>query len=121
MANKPKTIAAYMNRRPDSVRRLLHRMDATIRKAAPKAQPTISYGIPAYRLDGILVWFAAHKTHIGFYPGSAGIKAFKTELKPYKYAKGSVQFPIGKPLPLRLITRMVKFRVREQLARQKRA
>ena len=104
-----------------------HRLGAWIRgrmilKAAPKAQETISYGMPAFRQDGgILVWFAPHKNHIGFYPGASGIAAFAAELAQYKFAKGSVQFPIDEPLPLALIRRMVQFRVKERLAKQKKS
>lgn len=90
-------------------------MRLTIRKVAPKATETISYQIPAFRLDRILVWFAAHANHIGFYPGASAIAAFKKELSEYKSAKGSVQFPFDEPLPLSLIARIVKYRVKEQL------
>ncbi len=75
--------------------------------------------MPAFTLNGILVWFAAHSKHIGFYPRASGIEAFKKELSIYKNAKGSVQFPFDKPLPLKLITQIVKFRVAENLAGQK--
>ncbi len=92
-------------------------MRETIRKAAPKAEETISYGMPAYKLKGTLVWFAAHSNHIGFYPGVSGIAAFKKELSPYKSAKGSVQFPVDEPLPLGLVARIVKFRLKEALAK----
>jgi uncharacterized protein YdhG (YjbR/CyaY superfamily) len=77
--------------------------------------------MPAFRLGGILVWFGAHEHHIGFYPGASGIAAFKGELARYKHAKGSVQFPIDEPLPIALITRMVKLRVKERLAKEKRS
>jgi uncharacterized protein YdhG (YjbR/CyaY superfamily) len=92
-------------------------MRQAIRKAAPGAVEVISYGIPAYKQDGMLAWFAAHANHIGFYPGASGIAAFKKELARYKHAKGSVQFPLDEPLPLALITRMVKFRVCEKQSR----
>ncbi|HEV2261931.1 MAG TPA: DUF1801 domain-containing protein [Candidatus Rubrimentiphilum sp.] len=102
----------YAARFPKDVQQLLRKVRQTIRAAAPNATETISYGIPAFRQDGILVWFAAQKNHIGFYPGASGIRKFKNELADYKYAKGSVQFPLDEPLPLGLITRMVKFRVK---------
>ena len=109
----------YTDRFPKEAQQLLRKMRQTIRKAAPKATETISYGMPAFRLDRILVWFAAHTGHIGFYPGASGIAAFKEELSAYKSAKGSVQFPFDEPLPLPLVTRIVKYRVNEQLATRK--
>ncbi|MGH7737644.1 MAG: iron chaperone [Candidatus Tyrphobacter sp.] len=107
-------VTAYIECFPSNVRRLLRTMRATIRKAAPKAQETISYGIPAYKQRRVLVWFAAHTNHVGFYPGASGIRAFKKDLARYTSAKGSVQFRFDEPLPLALITRMVKFRARER-------
>ena len=94
-------------------------MRLTIRKAAPQARETISYGIPAFTLNGLLVWFAAHKTHIGFYPRASAIAAFKKDLSAYKGAKGSVQFPFDEPLPLLLVSRIVKFRVKQNLSKSK--
>lgn len=117
MAKKtPNTIDDYISRYPKDVQRLLSAMRATIRKAAPKAEETISYGIPAFTLNGRLVWFAAFKKHIGFYPGAGAIAQFKEELSAYKGAKGSVQFPFDEPLPLALVARIVKFRVKQNLA-----
>jgi uncharacterized protein YdhG (YjbR/CyaY superfamily) len=75
--------------------------------------------MPAYKLNGILVWFAGYKNHIGFYPMASGIETFKKELSVYKGAKGSVQFPLNKPIPLALITKIVKFRVKENLEKAK--
>ena len=92
---------------------------ATIRKAAPGAEEKISYRMPAFNLNGILVYFAAQTRHIGFYPTSSGVTAFKEELGDYKSSKGAIQFPIDRPLPLELITRIVKFRVRENTERAK--
>ena len=91
----------------------------TIKKAAPQAEEVISYGMPAFKMYRMLVWFAAHSKHIGFYPGASGIEAFKKELSIYKGAKGSVQFPFDQPLPLGLITKIVKFRVTENLQQAK--
>lgn len=91
----------------------------TVREAAPLATETISYQMPAFRLGGILVWFGAHASHIGLYPGASGIAAFKQELSAFKSAKGSVQFPFAQPLPLALIARIVKFRARELKAKRK--
>ena len=94
-------------------------MRLTIREAAPKAEETISYSMPAFNQYGIIVWFAAFKNHIGFYPGASGIAHFKKELSKFKGAKGSVQFPIDKPLPLALVTRIVRFRVSEKMKSSK--
>ena len=110
---------AYLKRFPKNVQRLLQKMRLTIKKAAPQAKETISYGIPAFTLNGLLVWFAAHKNHIGFYPRASAIAAFKKELSPYKGAKGSVQFPFDKPLPLALISRIVKYRMNQNLSKKK--
>jgi uncharacterized protein YdhG (YjbR/CyaY superfamily) len=110
---KPVDIDEYIESFPKEIQKLLQQVRATVKKAAPKADEAISYSMPAFKMDGILVWFAAHTNHIGFYPGASGIKAFKKELSDYKNAKGSVQFPFDKRLPLALITKMVKFRVAE--------
>lgn len=112
---KAKDIDEYITGYPEEIQKTLEQLRATIKKAAPKAEETISYGIPAFKLNGILVWFAAHSKHVGFYPRGSGIEAFKNELSIYKGAKGSVQFPLDKRLPLGLITKIVKFRVTENL------
>ena len=95
---------------------LLEQIRAVIKAAAPAATETISYSMPAFKLNGMLVWFAAHSNHIGFYPRASGIKAFAKELEGFKVSKGTVQFPMDKPLPVRLIIKMVKYRVKENLA-----
>jgi len=110
-----KYIAAF----PRDTQQLLQQLRATVKTVAPQAEEVISYGMPAFKLNGMLVWFAAHSKHIGFYPRISGIEAFKKELSIYKGAKGSVQFPLVKPLPLGLITKIVKFRVKENLQRAK--
>jgi uncharacterized protein YdhG (YjbR/CyaY superfamily) len=115
----PKTIDDYIGRFPKEVQARLEQMRSTIRKAAPKADESISYGIPSFTLNGKLVWYAAFKNHIGFYPRTSGIAAFKKELAPYRQAKGSVQFPLDKPLPLSIVSRIVKFRVNENLSKRK--
>ena len=111
----PQNVDEYFSGFPNDIQKLLKQMRATIKKAAPKAEEVISYAIPGYLLEGMLVYFAAFKNHIGFYPGAAGIAAFKKELSVYKSAKGSVQFPLDNPLPLSLVTRIVKFRIRQNL------
>jgi uncharacterized protein YdhG (YjbR/CyaY superfamily) len=115
----PKGVEEYIARYPREVQEKLKKMRATIRKAAPAAEETISYQIPTFFLKGNLVHFAAFKNHIGFYPTSTGIERFKDELSAYEGAKGSVKFPFDRPIPYGLVTRIVKFRVRENLARAK--
>jgi len=88
-------------------------MRAIIRKAAPDAEETISYSMPAFRQKNILVYFAAFKNHIGLYPTASGVENFKHELNDYNWSKGAIQFPYDKPLPFDLISRIVKFRVSE--------
>ena len=107
------SIDAYIDGFADDVREKLQDMRRIIRAAAPGAAERISYRMPAFYLRGNLVYFAAFSKHIGFYPGASGIAAFEEELKGYKHAKGSVQFPLNKPLPEELIARMVEYRVRE--------
>ena len=116
---KFKDIDDYISGFPKNVQALLEQMRATIKKAAPKATETISYQIPTFVLNGYLVYFAGYKNHIGFYPGAGGIATFAKELSVYKGAKGSVQFPIDKQLPLSLITRIVKFRVKQNFEKTK--
>lgn len=110
------TIDEYIAAFPENVQAILQTLRATIRAAAPQATEKISYQMPTFYLKGNLVHFAAYAKHIGFYPAPRGIEAFKEELAAYKGAKGSVQFPIDQPLPLDLITRIVQFRVAENLA-----
>lgn len=109
----------YAARFPADVQARLRKVRRTIRSAAPQAAEVISYQMPAFRLAGILVWFGAHATHIGFYPGATAIAAFKKDLAHFKSAKGSVQFPFDEPLPLSLIARIVEYRVREQSGKKK--
>lgn len=114
---KPKSVDAYIAAFPDAVRAYLSEVRATIRSAAPDAVETIKYGIPTYVQGENLVHFAGYRNHIGFYPAASGIAAFKKELSRYKGAKGSVQFPLDEPMPVKLIARIVKFRVKEAKAR----
>lgn len=114
-----KTIDAFIKEFPKDVQKLLSQVRTTIRDAAPDAEETISYAIPTFKLKGNLVHFAAYKNHIGFYPGSTGITAFKKELSDYQSAKGSVQFPLDQPLPLDLISKIVRYRVQENLEKSK--
>lgn len=117
--NKPENIDSYIAGFPEQTRELLQQVRSIIRKTAPGAVEVISYSMPAFKLNGILVWFAGYKNHIGFYPKTSVILAFKEELSGYKCSKGTVQFPLDKPLPARLITKIVEFRVNENLAKSK--
>jgi len=113
----PKDIDQYIAGFPADVQEILEKVRLTIKKAAPDAKETISYQIPTFTLKGNLVHFAAYKKHIGFYPTSSGIEKFKKEVSAYKWAKGSVQFPLNQPIPYELITQIVTFRVKENLER----
>jgi uncharacterized protein YdhG (YjbR/CyaY superfamily) len=118
-SNKPAAVDDYIAGFAPEIQRLLKQVRNTIRTAVPKARETISYGMPAFLLEGPVVYFAAFKHHIGFYPTSSGTRAFKKELSSYKGAKGSVQFPLDQPMPLNLIAKMARFRVKENLERAK--
>ena len=113
----PKTIDEYISGFPPDIQEILESIRAVIKEAAPDAAETISYQMPTFTLKGNLVHFAAFKKHIGFYPIPTGIEAFKDELSAYVCGKGSVQFPLDKPMPLDLIRRIVEFRVKENLAK----
>ena len=113
----PKTINEYIAGFPTDVRVILEKLRATIRKAAPGAEEAIKYRLPTFVLSGNLVHFGAFKKHIGFYATPTGNKQFRKELSAYQGAKGSVQFPLDKPIPYGLVSKMVKFRVKENLER----
>jgi uncharacterized protein YdhG (YjbR/CyaY superfamily) len=112
---KVTSVDEYIAASPEKIRPILEELRATITAAAPDAEEKISYQMPTFAFKGNLVHFAAHENHIGFYPTPSGIEAFKDELSGYKSAKGSVQFPLDKPLPLELISQIVVFRVKENL------
>jgi uncharacterized protein YdhG (YjbR/CyaY superfamily) len=109
----PKNIDEYIAGFPNDIQEVLQKIRMTIRKAAPEAEETISYQMPTFRLKGNLVHFAAFEKHIGFYPTPTGIEKFQKELSIYKSAKGSVQFPLNRPIPYDLISQIVEFRVKE--------
>jgi uncharacterized protein YdhG (YjbR/CyaY superfamily) len=111
------TIDEYIATFPGEIQKILQELRATIKAAAPEAEEKISYQMPTFFLKGNLVHFAALKNHIGFYPTPSGIQAFQKELAVYEGSKGAIRFPIGKPLPLELVSRIVKFRVAENLQR----
>jgi uncharacterized protein YdhG (YjbR/CyaY superfamily) len=112
---KFKTIDEYHSLFPANVQALLQELRITIRQAAPKAEEVISYNMPAFKLHGVLVYYAAYEKHIGFYPTASPIRVFKDELAGYKTSKGAIQFPIDKRIPKTLIKEIVKYRVKEDL------
>ena len=112
------SIDQYIKTFPPDVQKTLEKMRRTIRKAAPEAEEAISYQIPTFKLNGDLVYFAAFKKHIGFFPTSSGISAFKRELSKYKTSRGTAQFPLGQSIPYDLVTRIVLFRKKENLEKK---
>ena len=113
----PENIDEYIAGFPKDVQAILAKIRETIRKAAPDAEEAMKYQIPTFTLQGNMVHFGAYKNHIGFYPTPTGIEKFKKELSAYEGAKGSVQFPLDKPIPYGLISTIVKFRAKENLER----
>jgi len=116
---KFQTIDEYIKTFPKDTQKILESVRQAIKNAAPEAEETINYQIPTFKLNGNLVHFAAFKNHIGFYPTPSGQKAFQKELAVYKSGKGSVQFPLDKPIPLSLIKKIVQYRVKENSAKTK--
>ncbi len=112
---KYESIDDYFGSFPEDVALKLSALRDAIKGAAPGAEETFKYGIPTFTLNGNLVHFAGFKTHIGFYPTPSGVEKFKKELASYNVAKGSIQFPLDKPLPISLIKKIVKFRVKENM------
>jgi len=113
---KPENINEYISDFPEHTQKRLQQMRTIIQKAVPKAEEVISYGMPAYKLHTVLVYFAGYKNHIGFYPTSSGIREFKDQFAAYKSSKGAVQFPLDKPLPVKLIKEITVFRAKEDIA-----
>lgn len=111
--NKAKNIDEYIKSFPTDIQKILEQLRTTIRKAAPAAEEKISYAMPTFVLNGNLVHFAAYKHHIGFYPSPSPIEVFKDDLSGYVTSKGAIQFPVDQPLPLALIAKIVRFRVKE--------
>ena len=116
---KPENIDQYIANFPLETQKLLQQIRETIHKTVPEAKEVISYGMPAFKQNAVLVYFAGYAKHIGFYPTGSGIEAFKEEFTQYKWSKGAVQFPLNKPLPLDLITRITKFKAERDLEKVK--
>jgi uncharacterized protein YdhG (YjbR/CyaY superfamily) len=114
-ASKSKDIDEYISAYPEDVQEILQKLRSEIKKSAPNSKETISYGMPAFKKGKVLVYFAAFKNHIGFYPTSSPIVAFEKELVRFKHSKGSIQFPLDKPIPYALVKKIVKIRVKEDI------
>jgi uncharacterized protein YdhG (YjbR/CyaY superfamily) len=110
---KFQTVDEYFTSLPSRSKKILKEVRKTIKQAVPKAEEVISYNMPAFKMNGILVWFAVHTEHVGFYPRPSAIFAFAKELEGYKMSKGAIQFPLDEPMPLKLISKIVKFRLKE--------
>ena len=108
---------SYIATQPEATRLVLEQLRQIIKAIVPEAEEVISYQMPAFKQNGILVWYAGYKKHVGFYPSSKPIEVFKDELLVYKTSKGAIQFPLDKLLPVELITKIVNFRVNENLAK----
>lgn len=118
--NKPRSIDEYIAAFPTETQIVLEQIRAAIKNVAPDAEETISYGIPTFKLNNTyVVYFAGFKNHIGFYPAPVAVEAFQKEFESYKTGKGSIQFPLDQPMPFDLITRIVQFRIRENLEQAK--
>jgi len=116
-SKKFKTISEYINSFPEDTAQKLRTIRKITNKNAPQATEVISYNMPAFKLNGIVVYFAAFKKHVGFYPLPSAIKSFRKELTKYKTSKGAIQFPLDKPLPVALISKIIKYRVKENLTK----
>jgi len=113
--SKFKTVDQYFSAFPTSTKGLLNKMRETIKGVTPEAEELISYNMPAFRWNGMLVWYAAYKEHIGFYPTPSAIKTFAADLRRYKTSKGAIQFPINESIPTSLVKKIVKFRMKQNL------
>jgi uncharacterized protein YdhG (YjbR/CyaY superfamily) len=117
---KFKTVDEYFSVFPTTTKSVLMRMREAIRQAAPQAEELISYNMPAFKFRGsVLVYYAAYEKHIGLYPTASPMRVFHKELADYKTSKGAIQFPIGKPIPVTLVKKIVKFRMNENLEKQR--
>ena len=113
--NIPENFDAYISCYPNDIQQRLQEIRTIVKTHAPLAQEVISYGMPAFKLNGILIWFAVHTKHIGFYPKASAIEVFASELVDYKTSKGAIQFPMNKAFPTELITKIIQFRIKENL------
>jgi len=117
---KFKTVDEYLSTLPTDFRGKIEKLRSVIKQAAPEATEVISYNMPAFRFHGILVYYAAHKEHIGFYPANTHvIEQFRDDLKGYETSKGTIKFPMNKPIPVSLVKKIVEFRVKQNLMKVK--
>jgi uncharacterized protein YdhG (YjbR/CyaY superfamily) len=114
----PQTVDEYISEYPEEVQKRLRDIRKAVKKAAPQAVEKVGYGMPAYTFKGMLLYFAAHTNHIGFYPGPSAIEVFKKELEDYETSRGTIQFPHNKIIPLRLIAEIVQFKARENIKKE---
>ena len=112
-----KNVDEYISTFPKNVQAILQKLRQSIKEAAPEAEEIISYQMPAFKLNGVLVWFAAFKDHISLFPKVSAIEAFKEELANYETSKGTIRFPLNEPIPFNLIKEIVQFRVKENLSK----
>jgi uncharacterized protein YdhG (YjbR/CyaY superfamily) len=115
-----KTVDEYIASHPKKVQNILQELRQTVKEVAPEAKEVISYQMPAFKQNGVLVWFAAFKSHVGFFPKVSAIEAFKQELSGYELSKGTIRFPLDKPMPLELIKKIVRYRLEEDSKLKKR-
>jgi len=118
-SSRPKNVDEYLEDVTPGERRVLERLRRTIRKACPKAEEVISYGMPAYKYHGMLAWFTAHENHCGLYVRPGSIKALEKELEPYRSSKSTIRFTVEKPLPDKLVTKIIKESARANTEREK--
>ncbi len=109
----------YISMFPKNVQDVLRKLRLAIRESAPQAEETISYRMPAFKQNGILVWFGVFKDHIGFFPKASGVEAFKDRLAGYRISKGTIRFPLNEPIPLDLVKEIVKYRVKENQSQKR--
>jgi len=119
LTTKFQNIDDYISTFPNDVKTILQQVREAVSKVVPKAEEVISYQMPAFKLHRVLVHFAGYKNHIGFYPGAKAIEVFRKELSEFNTSKGAIQFPLDKAIPLALIKKITKFRMEEELERQK--
>jgi len=118
-STKYKTVEEYLAAAPKNLALVLEELRRAIKEETPQAEEVISYNMPAFKMKKVLVYYAAQKNHIGFYPTASPIIAFEKELKAYKTSKGAIQFPIGEPIPINLVKRIVQYRVKQVLEKEK--
>ena len=118
-SSRPKNVDEYLEDVTPGERRVLERLRRTIRKACPKAEEVISYGMPAYKYHGMLAWFTAHENHCGLYVRPGSIKALEKELEPYRSSKSTIRFTVERPLPDKLVTKIIKESARANTEREK--